>query len=270
MLFLIRKKPSSSAKLLCTTLGIRRNRLTKPVVVVPKRVTHVINWGSSSEYQFKTTTTALASKLLNAPSSVAKAVNKLTAFQVWKEAGLSVPTFWTDSASVTRTGNDVVLCRTKLSASKGDGIVITRAGEPLVNAPLYVKYLRKKAEYRMHVVGGKVIFTQQKKRKADVEETADDDQLLIRNHANGWVFAINNISFTSEEERVTSERLAVDAVASLGLDFGAVDLLVTKSVIRPTPVLLEVNTAPGIESPTLLEAYVKAFKGLINNDHHPH
>ena len=189
---------------------------------------------------------------------MATAVNKLAAFRKWKEEGVSIPPFWTRGADVVRTGDDIILCRTLLSASQGAGITVARADVALIDAPLYVKYLRKKAEYRMHVLNGRVIFTQQKRRKQEAGP-GNADQQLIRNHDNGWVFAINNITFTSDAEKRAAEAEAIKAVTSLGLDFGAVDLIVPKAR-NAKPVILEVNTAPGIESPTLLDAYTRAFR----------
>jgi D-alanine-D-alanine ligase-like ATP-grasp enzyme len=49
---------------------------------------------------------------------------------------------------------------------------------------------------------------------------------------------------------------SISAVNTLGLDFGAVDLIVAKD---GRVYVLEVNTAPGIEGITL-EKYVKAFQ----------
>lgn len=156
------------------------------------------------------------------------------------------------------TRGGIVLARTRVASSGGTGIVVCRAQEELPNAPLYTGYIRKSAEYRVHVVLGEVVLIQQKRKENEVEQTAD--QRLIRNRANGWVFSVNNVTFADEDQRATIERVANDAISALGLDFGAVDLVVSKK--DGTPYVLEVNTAPGIESPTLLAAYQGAFNKL--------
>lgn len=194
--------------------------------------------------------------MVNPPDAVARATNKLTTFYRFKEAGVSHPLWWTDPAAVDRKG--IVLARTKLSGSGGDGIVVCREGDTLPPAKLYTKYIRKNAEYRLHVFRGSVILIQQKRRNTDTEQTKD--QQLIRNHANGWVFAVNDVVFSTEAQRKECEQLAVSAVSALGLDFGAVDLIT--SLKEGKPYVLEVNTAPGIESPTVLATYTAAFTKL--------
>lgn len=192
---------------------------------------------------------------------MAVAVDKLAAFTKWKEEGVATPEWWTNRADVPRNDNDIFLSRTSLRGSCGDGITVVRPGEDLGNAPLYVKYVRKDAEYRFHVVNGKVIFTQQKKKR-NGDESIEGDRALIRNHGNGWIFASVGVSFQRDEQRAAAESLAVASVTSLGLDFGACDLIISK---RGVPLVLEVNTAPGISSPSLLEAYTTAFKEYDNS-----
>ena len=212
----------------------------------------LVNWGCSTlpvkplPYQV----------VINPPDAVARATNKLTAFAKFTEAGVSHPSWWTEKEAVDR--KSIVLARTKLTGSGGDGIVVCREGDVLPPAKVYTKYIRKNAEYRLHVFRGAVILIQQKRRDTDAEQTKD--QQLIRNHANGWVFAVNDVSFRDDVQRKECEQLAVSAVNALGLDFGAVDLIT--SLKEGKPYVLEVNTAPGIESPTVLAAYTTAFTKL--------
>jgi glutathione synthase/RimK-type ligase-like ATP-grasp enzyme len=191
--------------------------------------------------------------VFNRPEAVALASNKITALQKFAEAGVSTPLFWTDKQQVDR--RSIVLARTNVRGSGGDGIVVVREGDALPDAPLYTAYIRKDTEYRLHVVLGKVIAIQQKRRDSEAEQTAD--QRLIRNHANGWVFAVNNVVFRDANQKQECEHESIRAIASLGLDFGAVDVVVARKTGKPH--VLEVNTAPGIESPTILEAYRAAF-----------
>jgi glutathione synthase/RimK-type ligase-like ATP-grasp enzyme len=184
---------------------------------------------------------------------VALATDKIAAFRRFVEAGVPAPPFWLRKEEVDRRG--IVLARTKVRGSGGEGIVVVREEGTLPDAPLYTGYIRKDAEYRFHVVCGRVIAVQQKRRDSEAEQT--DDQKLIRNHDNGWVFAVNNVVFRNDEQRQACEQASIGAIAALGLDFGAVDLVVAKKT--GAPFVLEVNTAPGIESPTILEAYRGAF-----------
>lgn len=165
------------------------------------------------------------------------------------------------SRSALEGSSDIWIARTVLNGSGGAGIIVVRPGDPIPDAPLYTKYVRKSREYRLHVVGGEVIFYQEKRKKNGVEQTRD--QALIRNHDNGWVFAENDIRLPESSVWENVKATAVGAVRALGLDFGAVDLVLARD--NATPYVLEVNTAPGIESTRLLEAYVRAFKAAEND-----
>jgi len=81
---------------------------------------------------------------------------------------------------------------------------------------------------------------------------------LIRNHNNGWAFVENSVSFPSAESKEEVCREAIAAVDCCGLDFGAVDVVLGKEDEKAY--VLEVNTAPGLESTALIEAYKRAFR----------
>ena len=67
---------------------------------------------------------------------------------------------------------------------------------------------------------------------------------LIKNLDNGWVFCRTGISLPDD-----ARNQAIAAVRSLGLDFGAVDVLYRER--EDKAFVLEVNTAPGLEGTTL-------------------
>lgn len=191
---------------------------------------------------------------------MALAKNKLAAFNRMREHDVPIPEFWTDqqAAAASMKAGSIVLCRTTVTGSGGDGIVVARHPNELVQAPLYTAYIRKHAEYRFHVMRGRVIAIQQKRRDSEAEQT--NDQKLLRNHANGWVFAVNNVEFKDEAQKTACSDAAIRAVGALGLDFGAVDLVV--STKRGLPFVLEINTGPGLESPTVLAAYADAINTI--------
>jgi len=91
-----------------------------------------------------------------------------------------------------------------------------------------------------------------KKREIDNEEV----DYQVRNHANGWVYCRDNIN---PDSSVISNSL--DAVAALGLDFGAVDVIWNEHHQKAW--VLEVNTAPGLEGTTLTK-YVSAINKVMN------
>lgn len=200
----------------------------------------VVNWGGTEPCP--------APHVLNKPESVRDAINKLTAFQKLAAAGVRIPAFSTTKPVVS---DGIWLGRTALCGSGGTGIVVIRKGTPIPDAPLYVKYIPKLIEYRVHVFRNSVLFAQQKRRRRDEEQNRD--QKLIRNHDNGWVFCPIPVEELTED----TKNVAIAAVAGLDLDFGAVDLVIDKR--DSCAYALEVNTAPGLESPGLIEAYTTAF-----------
>lgn len=250
----VRNRPSASARSLARALDSKVNRWPATGTSRLPRYAALVNWGCSR----LPVVPVEGQRLLNSPAAVASAKNKLDAFRLFREHNVPHPAWWTYATEVVRGG--ILLARTNLTGSGGDGIVVVRDGEAPPQAPLYVAYVRKTAEYRIHVFRGRVICVQQKRLENDAEQTAD--QKLLRNRANGWVFAVNDVQFSTEEQRNECNTAAINAVSCLGLDFGAVDLVVGKRDGRPY--VLEVNTAPGIESPTVLNAYREAVETYLN------
>jgi len=120
--------------------------------------------------------------------------------------------------------------------------------------PLYTQYVKKKKEFRVHVVGGEAIDVQQKKKKTGSEVTT-----LIWNHDHDYVFCHNDV-----EEPEELRKLGVAAVAAVGLDFGAVDIIYNQ--YQDKCYVLEVNTAPGL-CETTCGKYVKAFVSKYSPSH---
>lgn len=236
---------SKSAKALAEALG-GRVLLRKGSKYKQREGDLVINWGAS-DCSFK------GRGVANQPDAIEPASNKLKCFHLMKNAGVSVPAFWSRKEDIPK---DVfpVMCRTKLQAHSGEGIVVAERKEQLVNAPLYTQYLKKKHEYRVHVLrkpGGKssIIITQRKAKKNGVE----DANFMIRNLANGFIYVLG------EQTPKCVETEAIKALESTELAFGAVDVIYNQQ--QDKAYVLEINTAPGLEDRTA-EAYAKAFKDL--------
>lgn len=204
----------------------------------------VINWGNSTDI-------GLYHEELNNHEAVEVAQSKLDSFLALQEAEVSVPPFalnWGTAAAWGEAG-EVVVCRTLLRANSGRGIVVASTTEELVDAPLYVKYIKKQDEYRVHVFTGHVIDVQRKMRNRDVP--GEQVNWQVRNHSNGFVFGRGGVEAS---ERL--KQLAVDAVEAIGLDFGAVDIIYNAR--HDTYYVLEVNTAPGLTG-TTLDKYTQAI-----------
>lgn len=196
-------------------------------------------------------------RLLNAPAARGPAINKLTAFNRLKAAGFpNLPDYWTEPPTDEQRGKSIVLERTTVTGQSGEGINVKRPGEALGRAAMYVRYVPKEIELRVHVLNGKAVAVQQKRKVEGREQT--DNEKLIRNHDHGWVFAVNNVS---EQAAEAAKPVAVEACRILGLDFGAVDIIIPKK--GGVPIFLEVNTSPGLESETVLNAYVEELRGIV-------
>jgi Glutathione synthase/Ribosomal protein S6 modification enzyme (glutaminyl transferase) len=143
------------------------------------------------------------------------------------------------------------VCRTVLNGHSGAGIVIANTPEELVSAPLYVKYIKKRDEFRVHVGStNQIILVQRKARRRDTPD--DEVNWMIRNHDNGFVFVRKDVT---PPECVLN--VSVRALAVTGLDFGAIDVVYHEREDRAY--VLEVNTAPGLEGSTV-DDYVRFFK----------
>ena len=213
----------------------------------------IINWGVGDDTKFPEF--EFDFNLLNCPDAVMRAINKRAAFGIW--AGDSVSTVpWTSNKAVAKEWLEVghtIVARKVLTGHEGHGIVIVDPGQPLCDAPLYTKYVGKIREYRVHATRDKAFATHMKIKDPKTKEPPKTWK--VRSYANGFIFQRNNVPTSAARDA-----LAVQAVASLGLDFGAVDII--EDTFGKFYVL-EVNTAPGIEGQTT-PAYAKAIKELVN------
>ena len=105
----------------------------------------------------------------------------------------------------------------------------------------WTKYINIDEEWRIHVFRSakgnlRVIRSARKVPKGPSSDP------IIRSHRVGW-----KLSYTGGAPEGLKE-VAKQALAALRLDFGAVDIGLT---FEAKPVLLEVNTCPGLESGTL-------------------
>lgn len=252
------KEGSQGAKALAQGLGIKRIKHVGSKFKGSQRKL-VINWGCS-----ELPPEVMKCRVFNNPAAVKVASNKLSFFRRMSEwnndvAGLddprvSIPDFTTDKEVVVQWfGDGRVVARQKLQGHSGEGIVMLDVGDRIVDAPLYVKYVPKQSEWRIHVLDGVVVDIQ---RKARNREVADENvNWAVRNHANGFVYTRNE----GVAPPAMVEEQAILAVQVCGLDFGAVDIIYNDH--RKLAYVLEINTAPGLTGSTL-DGYVERFNVL--------
>ena len=249
------KQGSKSARLLSQGLSqrlqLKVRRVRPDGRYRPKQRSLIINYGSNSSPYWLTP----VNKVLNNPRSCTNAGNKLTAFQLFKQHDVRTPE-WTNYRNVAKQWSlegAVIVCRTLLNAHSGRGIVLTAMPSELVTSPLYVKYKKKRKEFRVHIFQGRVIDVSEKRKRLIYVPDRFDGQ--IRNLANGWVFCRDNIVRPSDLDSIS-----IAACSALGLDFGAVDVIWSERDNKCY--VLEVNTAPGLTG-TTLQTYINACYNWI-------
>lgn len=259
----------AGAQALARVLGVERRRKLRNGRVVGAVRPTMVRWKTTMP------TPLGVERELNGLDAVRLASHKRRALEVMAEAGVRVPPFARSLDSEHLVGHEIIFGRANYH-TKGQDIVVYRntstAGdycehcgrgehgtlefsyhENQPNQPLptqedyFIAYLRPEKEYRYHVAFGRVILPTVKMK----EDGSYSDDSLIRNHQDGlWRQVV------CREVRPELEEQALGAVRALGLDFGAVDIIVHDG----RAFVLEVNTAPGLEVENRLDAYVSAFR----------
>ncbi len=209
-----------------------------------KAPTHIINWGDS---EFESPHDV---PLINNSEAVSLAVDKLACLTALQEANIPCVEF-TTNVNEASAWMSPMYERTLVRSSEGRGIRFLELDDPInTRAKFWTKYFKAKKEFRVHVAFGKVIRVQQKKRLNGAPSNR------IRNYANGYRYS-TNLNVVLDDFCLSECTRAMDV---LGLDFGAIDLLyrVSSNSFR----ILEINTAPAIESGTIID-YYNAFSGEI-------
>ena len=240
------KMTSQSAKKLAQALNTKRVYPNRNYQQTHKHL--IINWGNANTPFW----IRYRSLILNNPCCVKLAINKRNTFEELSRYEVSIPDF-TEHKETAKSWIEQahkVVCRQTLTGHSGQGIIIANTVEELVDAPLYVKFIKKDKEYRVHVFNGKVIDYQLKKKKHNYE----GGLYGIRNHLNGWIYARTDVVLP---EAIANE--SIKAVAALGLDFGAVDIC---TGLDGHVYVFEVNTAPGLFG-TTLEKYKQTIGELL-------
>jgi glutathione synthase/RimK-type ligase-like ATP-grasp enzyme len=236
MYLLYHKNSSKTGKLLKEALEVRGGygkTASEPL----------IRWGSRKAMDTPT--------LLNQPEAIDLASDKLLALRTMQDSGVNVPEFTTEP----QDGTEVWLGR-KRRGYGGTGVLPCSHKSHMQDAlrhgdaDFFTKYVPNKREYRVHVFRGEVIRVQGKY----LDRPEDHTNRYIQNHGQGFGFRTPKLAL-----RPDRTEQAINAVAALGLDFGAVDLLVGEDGLT---YVLEVNTAPKC-SPLTLERYVEKIKEVL-------
>jgi hypothetical protein len=213
-----------------------------------ERVEWLIRWGNSEACRFK------PDNVINKRDAVRRATNKLEALVALADAGVAVPMLWRATDRVTeypvlgrRTnhtqGRDVVLCLQPMDVARA-------AHEGCSHFTLLVPKLR---EFRVHCFNNKIIKISEK-----VLTEPDKYNPVVWNYESGFTFReIRPIAEVFVEKLHYS---ALTAIQTLGLDFGAVDVIMSN---YDSFYCLEVNTGPSL-SEASLGIYAQAIQEIVS------
>lgn len=241
---------SRSAKALAEAMKVKRYDTRK---YEGEELETVINWGSQSSI-------IKAKTLLNKPSCVKVCSDKVKFFSAVKDK-VRIPAYTEsleEALEFIKKG-ETVLGRKRRGYGGTDIVFYEDDPDVFAMSDFFSVYKKKKDEYRVHVIGDKIILVQKKSLRLTDDEgnpvNKDDIDFRIRNHANGFIFKRNDIDPPKD---VLDQAFA--AVKAVGLDFGAVDVIYNN--YERQAYVLEVNTAPGLEGTTVFD-YAKAMNELI-------
>ena len=216
------------------------NVLERIDAVIPRIRPSVTFYGCAITRQFE----SMGIRVLNAAEPIKRSRDKLLASQLFVRHGLSMPV--TGFASSPLDTKDLIkmvggapLILKLLEGAQGRGVVLAetqKAAESVINAMkslnanLLVQEFIKEAggkDLRCFVIGNKMVCA--------IERTAAVGDFRSNIHQGGSAQAVR----IRPEER----KLAVAATRALGLDVAGVDIIRSER----GPLLLEVNSSPGLE-----------------------
>ncbi len=233
MFLLYNRSTRPTGRILAAYLGIAHGA-TAP----DTREDNLIRWGNTGKIRY------IPRSTINRREAIEKASNKFTALTEFTDAGLQTPAFSREPMplSLLRSdkgfgGTDIEFIYQTLDAPGN------RAGK------FYSEYIPKAREFRVHIFNNRIIKTQEK----IITEDFEYDPVAW----NGNYF--RHIGFENLHTRART--MAINAVATLGLDFGAVDLILGED---GRYYVLEVNTAPGLTTRNSIESYGNAFARSLN------
>ena len=218
-----------------THLGARMRVTSLAQNLRPRRIEGMIRWGVSSNEHLD----SRLSVVINKSAALNLSTHKLNALVQMKRGGVNCPEVWTNAADIA---SFPVLGRNMYHHGGLDAVKYDNA-EALVRRDHYVKFIDSTKEFRVHVFCGEVIrITRKVFRGFNRSGEAIAESGCIRNDIWGW--GHKNVGREYWPEPVCAE--AIKALEVLGLDFGAVDIIMERGT--RLPFVLEVNSAPRLNS----------------------
>jgi len=214
------------------------------------RYDYLIRWGSRTSVGYRPRET-----VVNSMESLRQNTDKLQTLRRLDNAGVPVPEYTTNRDEISDTFGYPALGRAEQHTRGQDINLILQWRDAYLTDgnDYFVEYVPTDLEYRMHVIDGEVVKIHEKRLRSD-----EDNHPFLRNHETGWIFV-------DPREQPPDSQLAIDAVGALGLDFGAVDMIMGED---GNPYVLEVNSAPSLDEANL-RRYGEQFAETVGLDDYP-
>jgi carbamoylphosphate synthase large subunit len=220
----------------------------------------VINLGVTDDLRYKGT-------VLNDQAMVRAASNKKKARQIFAERGIPAPELYLRPGDVSK--DDLPVIGRTSYHRKGEGFWLCKTLASVRKAATegathFLEFIPSTREYRVHT------FIKKKYRESTERKSENYVSVKIsekvwqgkakpstskpqKNHEFGWTFL--GAQNRREEELDVVRHAAKQAIAALGLDFGAVDVMYR--IRSKQPYVLEVNSTPSLsdEQATTCEVY---------------
>ena len=206
----------------------------------------VIRWANSEMYNTR------GAKIINKRDGIKLACNKAKSRIKMQDEGISVPKSWNNFSEAS-----LPCIMRPTYHRKGENFHIIQILDYIDeiednNGNYYSEIIDKKAEYRVHVAHGKVLYINQK--------PLIEGEIRANQHVThqSWGKVLS-----WEDYRRKMCKLACDAVKCCGLDMGGVDIMKSKD---KKYYVCEVNTAPTFTNePYAVERYAKYFDWLFRH-----
>lgn len=226
-------------------------------VRAPRERPHaLIRWGSARPM-------GVVPHVLNRAGSIMLASHKFAALERLRDAAIpTVPFYRSWAEALDAAGGSGIILGRSFSGMQGRDIRVYDPGRicgsrypasPTSPHQWYSIYWEPTREVRVHVVGNEIIRAQGK--YLDIPEHAERNP-FIRNYLTGYRYRSPRGDLRSQRREA-----AINSIHTLGLDFGAVDMLLFGE--ERDAAVLEVNTAPSC-SPMTLSAYARALESRIS------
>lgn len=247
----------------------------------------IIRFGSSTETsRYESNNKKKIGVEINTVQAVKNSANKLLMKQCFTKGNIKTANWWTSKNGELFLTSDLNIdnCQSAelpypivakhIYGSRGTGNTLINNQQELeqwlsgknLNNYIFEKFYNYAREYRLHVTEEGCFYTCRKMIKSDTP----DNQKWFRNDINSvWILEENELFDKPDNwDNIVSE--CVNALNSVGLDIGAVDLKIQSATTKdgslrenPEFIVIEINSAPSFGELTS-KKYIEILPKLIN------